>query len=149
MAINFIPNDPEAGAMAPPLRRKSPRANRPAGRAAFTFHDPEDEKPYETGTQGFLFWQCRESALAALEAWEALDANLTEWATGEEKLELTLNYDAPEFTGKDRLNASYDHLGLRFFNYEDDTQKVLSGASTCTVAPVTVLLPAFRMWPSR
>ncbi len=36
MAINFIPNDPLAGSKAPPLRRKTPRANRPASRAGLT-----------------------------------------------------------------------------------------------------------------
>ena len=41
MPINFIPNDPLAGAGSPPSRRKQPHANRPGSRASLQFFDAE------------------------------------------------------------------------------------------------------------
>jgi hypothetical protein len=133
MAINFIPNDPEAGAKAPPLRRKSPRPNRPAGRAGFTFHDPEDEKPYDTGTQGFLFWQCREAALAAVATWESHAGPLTAWWDGRKRL--NLYQDAVrQLRAEPDLNAFYDRDGFQFFEFNDGTLTTFSGESTDVVA---------------
>ncbi|HLL99620.1 MAG TPA: hypothetical protein VK400_01080, partial [Pyrinomonadaceae bacterium] len=103
MPINFIPNDPLA-LSALPLRRKDARRNRPAGRAGFTFVNQVNQGLYEPGTPGFLFWQCREAALAALEVWEALNGNLTAWArSAPDRKKLVLYHNA----GVD-LNAYYD-----------------------------------------
>jgi Fungalysin metallopeptidase (M36) len=132
MAIHFIPNDPLAGPKAPPLRRKTPRANRPASRAGFTFHDPEPERAYATGTPGFLYWQCREAALAAMSTWESHAGSLTEWWEGR-RLHLYQNAVTQLGAGPD-LNAFYDRDGFQFFEFDDGTKKTFSGASTDVVA---------------
>ncbi len=132
MAIHFIPNDPLAGPKAPPLRRKTPRANRPSSRAGFTFHDPEPERAYAVGTPGFLYWQCREAGLAALAAWEGPAGALTEWWEGKR---LNLYQNAVAQLGADQdLNAFYDRDGFQFFEFDDGTKKSFSGASTDVVA---------------
>ena len=64
MSINFIPNDPLAGPVAPGVRVKAKRANRPASRATFTLSNASAEGTFAPGTPGFLFWQCREAGLA-------------------------------------------------------------------------------------
>jgi hypothetical protein len=133
MAINFIPNDPHAGSKAPPLRRKTPRANRPAGRAGFTFHDPEPEKQYEPGTPGFLFWQCREAALAAVATWESHAGSLGSWWDARKRLDLY--QDAVKQLGSEPdLNAFYDRDGFQFFEFDDGTKTTFSGESTDVVA---------------
>src|SRR5262245_31635762 len=133
MAINFIPNDPQAGPKAPPLRRKTPRTNRPASRAGFTFHDPEPEKTYDAGTPAFLFWQCREAALAAVASWESHSGSLTAWWDGRKRL--NLYQDAVKQLGAEPdLNAFYDRDGCQFFEFDDGTKTTFSGASTDVVA---------------
>jgi hypothetical protein len=70
MAINFITNDPDAGSTAPGLHSQSARPTRPSGRSGFTLGSvPQGTFP--PGTPQFLFWQSREAAIAAVEAWEA------------------------------------------------------------------------------
>jgi Fungalysin metallopeptidase (M36) len=132
MAIHFIPNDPLAGSKAPPLRRKTPRANRPASRAGFTFHDPEPERAYATGTPGFLYWQCREAALAAVATWEGHAGSLTEWWEGK-RLDLYQNAVA-QLGSEPDLNAFYDRDSFQFFEFDDGTKTTFSGASTDVVA---------------
>jgi hypothetical protein len=66
MAILFVPNDPLALADAPALQQP-PRRDPPAGRAGFGYTNPPGEAVHPIGSAGFLFWQCREAALAALE----------------------------------------------------------------------------------
>ncbi len=133
MSINFIPNDPLAGPKAPPLRRKTPRANRPASRAGFTFHDPEPEKLYATGTSGFLYWQCREAALAAVATWELHAGSLTRWWERHRRLNLYQN--AVRQLGEEPdLNAFYDRDGFQFFEFTEGKRTTFSGASTDVVA---------------
>src|SRR5262245_61932849 len=133
MPINFIPNDPLAiGEL--PLAQKDPRPNRPAGRAGFTLSGSVAEGLYNQDTKEFTFWQCREAALAAVEAWEALDGNLMAWARTGKKLELSPDFDDSDFTGHRRLNAFYDGEGLRFFTDDGVDPPVFSGSSTDTVA---------------
>ncbi|HEX3147745.1 MAG TPA: hypothetical protein VHR66_06650 [Gemmataceae bacterium] len=134
MAINFLPNDPLAVDQMP-MRKQDPRSDRPASRAGFTFFGAVPEKQYDQDTDEFLFWQCREAALAAVENWEDLNGNLTAWARSGKKLELSLDFDDPEFTGPQKLNAFYDGDGLRFFIFknDDDGTRVCSGLSTDTV----------------
>jgi hypothetical protein len=86
MPINFIPNDPAAGTGAPPMRQKNPRRDRPASRSSFTFNGSSPEDIFAPGTPEFLFWQCREAALAALEAFEACAGNHTRWQGNRRKL---------------------------------------------------------------
>jgi len=76
MPINFIPNDPSAAGSAPAIRVQPKRPNRPAGRAGFTFSSTVPEGTFAPGTPRFLFWQCREGALAAVDAWESVAGNL-------------------------------------------------------------------------
>jgi hypothetical protein len=135
--INFLPNDPLATDQMP-LRQQQARPNRPNDRAGFTFFDEVPEQQYDVGTDEFLFWQCREAALAAVENWENLNGNLSEWARTGKKLELSQNFDDPDFTGPRKLNAFYDGSGLRFFIFERaDGSKIFSGISTDTVAHET------------
>jgi hypothetical protein len=138
MPINFIPNDPLAVGELP-LIQKDPRPNRPAGRAGFTVSGTVAEGLYNQDTKEFAYWQSREAALAAVEAWEALDGNLTTWARTGKKLELSPDFDNPDFPGHQRLNAFYDGEGLRFFTDDGDPldPPVFSGASTDTVAHET------------
>src|SRR5262249_54347416 len=72
MPINSNPNDPQAGSTAPAMREKSPRANRPTSKSGFTFTGTSQEGKFNPDTPQFLFWQCREAALAAVETWESV-----------------------------------------------------------------------------
>src|SRR4029077_19450124 len=72
MSINFNPNDPQAGSTAPAMREKGPRANRPTSKSVFTFTGTSQEGKFNPDTPQFLFWQCREAALAAVETWESV-----------------------------------------------------------------------------
>ncbi|HKP85929.1 MAG TPA: M36 family metallopeptidase [Blastocatellia bacterium] len=129
MPINFIPNDPLAVASLPSLQ-KAPRPNRPATRAGFNFTGAVAEGLFNPGTPGFLFWQCREAALLAVEVWEALNGNLTQWARAtpnRRRLNLLQN------NGTD-LNAFYDGQSLSFFQNTTGNKTTFSGASTDVVA---------------
>jgi Fungalysin metallopeptidase (M36) len=133
MAINFIPNDPHAGPKAPPLRRKTPRTNRPASRAGFTFHDPEPEKQYEAGTPGFLFWQCREAALSAVATWESHAGSLSSWWDARKRLDLYQNA-VKQLGSEPDLNAFYDRDGFQFFEFDDGTKTTFSVESIAVVS---------------
>jgi hypothetical protein len=107
-----------------------PRANRPANRGGFKFFGKQPEDTYDPSTQaaGFLFWQCREAALAALEAWEDASGNpFTAWQNSRKKIELRPD-DGVE------PNAFYDRQSLSFFHFSIGGEDFLSGASTDVVA---------------
>ncbi|MFN7919246.1 MAG: M36 family metallopeptidase [Bryobacteraceae bacterium] len=127
MPINFIPNDPKAGAAAPAIRVKSSRPNRPASRSGFTFTNTAPDGAFAPGTPQFLFWQCREAAIAALGAWETSAGNHTRWQGNRKKL--PLRQDA----GVD-LNAFYNRQTFSFFHDTVGGQTFFSGASTDVVA---------------
>lgn len=132
MAIHFIPNDPLAGAGAPPMRRKRPLPNRPANRAGFDYHDAEPEGLHAPGGPAFLFWQCREAALLALATWERHAPALRTWQGRRLRLDLYQNAvrqldEAPE------PNAFYDRSGFLFFEAQAGNQTTFSGASTDVV----------------
>jgi hypothetical protein len=127
MAINFIPNDPLAGSNAPGTRVKTKRRNRPASRASFTVSNPSPEGTFAPGTPGFLFWQCREAGLAALEAWETFAGQLTRWQGNRKKLPLLQD------VGVD-VNAFYDRDTVSFFHRTIGTKTFFSGASTDVVS---------------
>lgn len=141
MAINFIPNDPLALASMP-MRAQEPRPDRPAGTAGFSVQGPVAEGLFAQGTPDFLFWQCREAALMALETWESLVGPLAEWGIpGPDRKML------PVFPNSDfDLNAYYDRESLRFFEHTTDGKSTFSGASTDVVAHETghALLDAVR-----
>jgi fungalysin metallopeptidase (M36) len=127
MPINFIPNDPSAGSTAPALRVQPKHANRPASRASFTFSNTFNEGKFAPGTQGFLYWQCREAALGALDAYELVAGNLTRWQGN--RRTLPIRQDA----GVD-LNAYYDRSSFSFFHRAIGGTPFFSGASTDVVA---------------
>jgi hypothetical protein len=127
MSINFIPNDPSAASSAPGMRVQSKRPNRPASRAGFTFSNTSPEGVSQPGTAPFLFWQCREGALAALEAWEACAGPFNRWQGNRKKLLLLQDQ------GVD-LNAFYDRASFAFFHQAIGNKTFFSGASTDVVA---------------
>jgi hypothetical protein len=129
VAINFIPNDPLAVA-AVPMRQVKPRKDRLAAQAGFTFFDAVAEGVFPPGTPQFLFWQCRESALLAVEVWERLHGPLKQWApeaVNPKRLQLVQNAGI-------RLNAFYDRESLAFFEHTKNGHTTFSGASTDVVA---------------
>src|SRR5262245_57472816 len=129
MAINFIPNDPLAVASLP-MRQKAPRPNRLASRANFNFFAAVGEGIFNPGTAEFLFWQCREAALLALEVWESLNGNLTQWArAAPNRKRLNLLQD-----DGDQLNAGYNGQSLEFFHHTTGNKTTFSAASTDVVA---------------
>src|SRR5262245_27222588 len=109
MPIKFIPNDPQAGATAPAARVQAKRDNRPSTKSGFTFTGVTPEGVFNPGTPQFLFWQCREAGLAALQAWEASDGAHKRWQGNRKKLPLLQD------TGVD-LNAFYDRSSFSFFH---------------------------------
>ena len=127
MAILFVPNDPLARADAP-ARQQPPRPDPPAGRAGFAYGDAPAETPYPVGSAGFLFWQCREAALAALETFDFLAKQpLASWQGGKARLALIPN------AGR-RLGAQYDRRALSFYEWSTPPKTTFSGASTDAVA---------------
>jgi hypothetical protein len=127
MSINFIPNDPSAGSTAPALRVQAKHANRPSTRADFTLSNTQSEGIAAPGTARFLFWQCREAALRAVDAWEAAAGNIARWQRNRRRL--ALRQDA----GVD-LNAYYDRTSFSFFHQAVGGTTYYSGASTDVVA---------------
>lgn len=126
MAINFIVNDPMAGAHSKP-RRQPARDDRPANRAGFVYSDAAEEAVYPVGTPEFLFWQCSEAALAAVETWERLDVDLEFWAGNRRNLELLQD-------AGNGLNATYDRQRLSFYSHTQAGKTTQTAASTDVVA---------------
>lgn len=139
MPINFIPNDPRAGSSAPALRTQPARPNRPATRSGFTFTGAVPEGVFAPGTPQFLFWQVREAALSALDAWEASAGLHKKWQGNRAKLSLLQD------AGQD-LNAFYNRSSLSFFHQTVGTTTFFSGASADVVAHETghALLDSIR-----
>ena len=127
MSINFIPNDPRAGNAAPAMRTKTPRPNRPSTKTGFTFSSPAPQGVSAPGTPGFLFWQCREGAIAALEAFEKGAGPHRFWEGNRRKLLLRQD------DGED-VNAFYDRQSFSFFHKDVGGTNFQSGASTDVVA---------------
>jgi Fungalysin metallopeptidase (M36) len=127
MSINFIPNDPAAGPAAPGMRGQAPRPDRPASRSGFVFTGASPEGTSAPGTPQFLFWQCREGALAAVETWEASAGAHTKWQGNRKKVPLRQD------DGQD-LNAFYDRASFSFFHQAVGGTTFFSGASTDVVA---------------
>jgi hypothetical protein len=127
MSINFIPNDPRAGATAPQIRTQAPRPNRPTTRSGFIFSGSAPEGTASPGTPQFLFWQCREAALAALDAWEASAGPHKKWQGNRSRLPLLQNV-------AEDLNAFYDRASFSFFHQTVGSTTFFSGASTDVVS---------------
>jgi len=118
---------PSAGSTAPGLRVQAKHANRPSTRADFTLANTQSEGIAAPGTARFLFWQCREAALSAVDAWEAVAGNITRWQGNRRRL--ALRQDA----GVD-LNAYYDRTSFSFFHQAVSGTTYYSGASTDVVS---------------
>jgi len=127
MPINFIPNDPDAGPTAPGIRSQPARPNRPAGRSGFTLSGAVPQGTFAPGTPQFLFWQSREAATAAVEAWEASSGPHTKWQGNRSKLPIL-----PD-AGID-LNAFYNRASFSFFHKTLGAETFFSGESTDVVA---------------
>jgi hypothetical protein len=127
MPINYIANDPDAGSAAPAMRQRSKRATRPASRSGFVYSNTSSEVLALPGTPKFLFWQAREAAIAAVQAWETSAGNHTAWQGNRKKLPLLQD------AGVD-LNAFYDRQSFSFFHQPVGNRTFFSGASTDVVA---------------
>jgi hypothetical protein len=127
MSINFITNDPDAGSTAPGLHSQSARQTRPSGRSGFTLTGSFPQGNFPPGTPQFLFWQSREAAIAAVQAWEASSGPHTRWQGNRSKLPLL-----PD-AGVD-LNAFYDRASFSFFHKTLGAATFFSGESTDVVA---------------
>lgn len=125
--IAFIPNDPLAKA-GPASRKIKPHTKRAAGRADFDFNGEAKEGIHNVSTPEFLFWQCREAALRAVEVWETIDNKLKAWGTSSPK-KLTLTPNAGF-----QLNAGYTRTGLDFYEFSTGKKSTFSGASTDVVS---------------
>ena len=132
MAINFIPNDPLAGTGAPALRQVNAVANRPTNRAGFIFRSPQPQASYQPGTPGFLFWQCRQAAIAAVKTWESHAGVLPRWFSAR-RLDLVQNAVA-EFGEDPQPNAFYDRSSFQFYEFTAGGKTTFSGESTDVVA---------------
>src|SRR5574341_895410 len=141
MTINFIPNDPLSQDVIT-MRRKDPLPDRPEDLAGFTYKgvtiEGETKIPlegeYELGTQEFLYWQCREAALAAIKVWETLDAPITQWARADDRKKLRL---IPLYASNE-INAYYSGNSLLFYKYTTlDNKTTYTGASTDVVSHET------------
>jgi hypothetical protein len=132
MAINFIPNDPLAGTGAPAMRQVSALANRPSNRAGFIFHSAQPQAPQPPGTSGFLFWQCRQAAIAAVKTWESHAGVLSRWFSAR-RIDLVQNAVA-EFGEEPQPNAFYDRSSFQFYEFTTGGKTTFSGESTDVVA---------------
>jgi hypothetical protein len=132
------------------MRQQSPLPERPESQAGFTYKDPVSEGVYSFGTQEFLYWQCREAALSAINVWEMLEGALTKWARSKPdptKLRLIQNYALNE------INAYYTGQSVLFYIYKNKDNKITyTGASTDVVSHEVghALLDAIRpdLWNS-
>jgi hypothetical protein len=142
--IRFLPNDPLAQESVP-AREQAARPDPAEPQAGFSYDGAIAEDLYAIGSPEFLFWQCREAALATLEVWAALTAPLTSWQSGEQRLPL-------KHAAGPGLNAHYDRAEVAFLGSETGPRPVHAGASTDAVAHEVghALLDALRpeLWDS-
>jgi len=71
MPIRFLPNDPLALDVLP-AREQPPRLDPQDPLAGFSYAAQIREDVHPLDSAEFRFWQCREAALATLDAWAAL-----------------------------------------------------------------------------
>jgi hypothetical protein len=142
--IRFLPNDPLAQDSVP-VREQAARPDPPGTLASFNYDGAIAEDLYALDSPEFLFWQCREAALATLDAWAALTAPLTSWQSGQRRLPL-------KHAAGPGLNAHYDRAEVAFLGSTTGPRPVHAGASTDAVAHEIghALLDALRpeLWDS-
>jgi hypothetical protein len=144
--IDYIPNDPLAEA-DDPMRVEGAHTAQNGKVARFRFaSSAPSSNTYRPGTMEFLYWQSREAALAALDAFAACAGPLAAWAP-EVRGSLQLVPNAG-----DDLNAYYDRRTLSFFVSQNDDGATCSGASTDVVSHETghAILDSLRpeLWNS-
>jgi hypothetical protein len=128
MPIRFIINDPLVGGSVA-ASEKAPRPDRPEGRARFGFPRSFPEQVYDLHTPEFVYWQCREAALSAVEAWESIRGEpLAAWCF---EAENPMNVLLAE--GR-RPDALYDRRSISFFSSTVDGNAIHSAASTDVVS---------------
>jgi hypothetical protein len=144
MTIRYVPNDPLAVDVVP-AREQPPRPDPADGQAAFSYPAPVPEAVYAADTVEFRFWQCREAALAAREAWGALAPLPAVWQNGDRLLPLKHESEAG-------LGARYNRAEVACFASETAARKTYAAASTDAVAHEVghALLDAVRpeLWMS-
>ena len=126
MPIRFLPNDPLALEVVPP-REQPPRPDPKDPQVGFSYAAEIPEDLYALDSAEFRFWQCREAALATLEAWAALTRPPTFWQNGQRLL--PLQYEAGR-----GLGAHYDRTAVAFLAWETEARKTYPAASTDAVA---------------
>ncbi|WP_437586803.1 hypothetical protein [Sorangium sp. So ce1000] len=121
-------NDPLVGGRVA-ASEKAPRPDRPEGRARFGFLRAFPEQVYDLPTPEFVYWQCREAALSALEAWESIRGEpQAAWCfEAENPLKVLL-------AEGQRPDALYDRQSISFFSSTVDGRAVHSAASTDVVS---------------
>src|SRR5262249_27990805 len=105
------------------------RPDRTGSLAGYNYQGAVPEGLYDPASQPaeFLFWQCREAALAAIDTWEAITGGpFKTWEPGK-KIDLV-----PD-AGTD-ANPFYDRVGLNFFDFTTGGETFFSGASTDVVS---------------
>lgn len=127
MAINYIPNDPEADGLG--IQTISPQPDRNEGQARFETTGSFPEGQHALESDEFLFWQCREAAYRALNLWEKIDGPLTQWQNGTSILKLN-----HKVLNQNTLNAFYDRSGLSFFEHTNNGKITRTGISMDVVA---------------
>lgn len=127
MPINFIPNDPKAG--APVARTQAPVANRPSSKVRFVVTGLPPQAVYPAATANFVAWQSREAAFRTLDVYEQICGALPGWTGRPTRKTLRLVPNA----GVD-LNAYYDRDSITFFQAAVGGGFVFSGASSDVVA---------------
>ncbi|MCZ6890342.1 MAG: hypothetical protein O7H39_17775 [Gammaproteobacteria bacterium] len=125
MTIRYLHNDPDA---VPFLEsRRSARPARVGAVAKFSLSHPPAEQIYPIGDPGFVFWQCRQAALLAIEAWELVSGPLRSWQSGSRLLIL----DPNRAVG---LEANYDRASVSFNRWPVQGTTTFTGASTDAVS---------------
>lgn len=125
MTIRYIHNDPDS---VPFLEsQRAPRPARVGPVAKFDLSNPPAEQIYPIGDPGFVFWQCRQAALLAIDAWEQVSGPLRSWQSGSRLLAL----DPNRAVG---LEANYDRASLSFNRWPVQGTTTFTGASTDAVS---------------
>lgn len=125
MTIRYVHNDPDA---VPFLEsQRSARPARVGAVAKFGLSYPPAERIYPIGDPSFVFWQCRQAALLAIEAWELVSGPLRSWQNGSRLLIL----DPNRAVG---LEANYDRASVSFNRWPVRGTTTFTGASTDAVS---------------
>lgn len=125
MTIRYVHNDP--GAVPFLESRTTARPARMGALAKFDLFNPPEERVYPPGDPSFVFWQCRQAALLAVEAWEQVSGPLRTWQGASRSLIL----DPDRAVG---LEANYDRASVSFDRWPVQENTSFTGASTDAVS---------------